>query len=283
MSFAILAQERPVRRFALALALFTLIPAANLHAVPPVGPTPEPATTNGNGTVTRRGRQNMNANGMHIQNDEPLVTDMTQEVLERLQREGQQWIHGREGEVEELSVKLAGSPSKTVVIEGNPQTGRTGVMEEWIRVNPDAHVFRLNISKLALMGSVEASVAFKTELARLARENSKASGSHKVVLFIDNLAALEKGDPPIVRTLWELVQGGNNLFKVIESHESTTTTQVRKNTTYTNLNEIVEVMGVKPPEYNMVYDFLLRNKPAYETSKVKISLGRHRRNRPALP
>ena len=100
------------------------------------------------------------ATSIHLDNEE-VATNFNNEVRDRVAQNGGQYIFGREQEADDLRQQLIDSDAHVVAVLGEPKSGRTGVIDQFVQMNPDFVVKRLNLKKLSLLNEVEATVSLK--------------------------------------------------------------------------------------------------------------------------
>jgi len=214
-----------------------------------------------------------------ITNNEPFLWDMNAEVAKKLEQNGNiPYITGRNAEVDDLETQLALSDGHAVVIKGSPKSGRTGVMEEFVRLHPGDKAYRLNLDKLSFLSDVDASFELKKLIIQLETENVKAANAtnpsdrYRVYLFIDNLASLQTANiTPPIQTLWSQITRHANLNFVIESETSFINDQMSNpKSGFTSLKNDVKTLEVKPPQYNEVLNDLLRNRNSYNLTTTAL-------------
>jgi ATP-dependent Clp protease ATP-binding subunit ClpB len=247
------------------LSLFSL----SARAAETPNATPTQTSTAGIPPVAPSQYNPLNADS--IPTNAPPWIDMTKEVLQRVQDRGGQYILGRDQEVRALDEKLATSEASTVIIQGNSGSGRTGLIEEYIRQHPQDQILRLNGEYLRGKNELEATQAFKDILFKVEGMNKAAAGQRRVILFIDNLAALQQGNimQPI-QALWEQVAWKQNLYKIIEADAETVGTAVKTNK-FSNLKNLVDILPILPPEYDSVLARLMNERSRWESNGLKLS------------
>ncbi|MBX3022980.1 MAG: AAA family ATPase [Bdellovibrionales bacterium] len=206
---------------------------------------------------------------------EPDFENLNDIIRDRVKQRGGQYILGRETEVNLLEDKLAIADSHTVVVQGEAGSGRTGLVEEFVRQNmiknPEDKVVRLNLRNLDLKSEANATQSLKRILIQLEQENIERKGQSRVILVIDNLSALLKGEllQPI-SALREFIAREGRLFTIIEGDMLTVKEQITKGK-YAKLQNSVEVIEVKPPTYDAVVARLMSDKAQLQRSNISIS------------
>lgn len=150
--------------------------------------------------------------------------NLSQQVAARAEREGQ-WVRERQVEVERLEDGLVISDSHTVILDGD---GKTGVVEEFARQNPQDMVISLNNDHLINLNEQDSASQLKAELTRLAqmagRNQPTAGGtSARVIFHIPDLKLLMKGAilSPL-DAVWDRIGANKNLYFIIESRPEVT-------------------------------------------------------------
>lgn len=184
-----------------------------------------------------------------------ITTNISQQIQERAEREGQ-WIQGRQVEVENLEDGLVISESRTVILEGD---GKTGVLEEYLRQNPQDLAFSINNDYLVNLNEADSVTQLKAELNRLAQlaGEAQASGA-KVILHIPDLKLLMKG--AIITPLdavWDRIGANKNLHFVIESTPAVTEEAFKRAKLPEIRNRIVR-QTVLPGSLEAVTDYAYR-------------------------
>lgn len=269
---------KPAVRLLAALMLIFAVAAS-------AAPTRNDRTQTSDGNYVQPGKGGPTPPSTSIEIQEPLVFDMNQEVQAKVKQfgitsdqaddDGQtgQYIFGRDDEAKELDEKLKESDGHFVAIQGDPKTGRTGVVEEFVRLHPQDKVFRLNLKKLSLLNEIDATTQLQQLIVDLEKQNIAAK-PNRVILYVENLAVLQKGSVmhPIA-ALWEQVVRGANLNFIVEADPATLSAELKPNdkSTFKNLIDLVETMEVKPPSYDAVVSYLLRYRSNLQKSGVTIS------------
>lgn len=198
-----------------------------------------------------------------------VLVNFSSEVRERVEREGQ-YVVGRESEAEALDEKVSGR-GKTVTVQGESGSGRTALVEEWIRLHPDVTVNRIDATVFATMDATDAAASLKTALLDLEKQNGADSGKRHV-LYIDSLSVLQvghgSGEAVPLNELWTQINRGINVPVIIESDKKTFE-KVISESRYQNLNDLIDVLVVKAAHFDAVVAHLRRSRSQLEQSGAK--------------
>lgn len=201
---------------------------------------------------------------------EPILVNFSNEVRERVARDGQ-YVIGRESEAEALDGKLSGR-GRTVAIQGKDGSGRTALVEEWIRINSGVDVHRVDTAKISTMDATDVAASLKAALLELERKNANAADGRRAVLYIDRLSNLQvghgSGEAVPLNELWTQVNRGIDVPVIIETDEATLTKAI-KESRYQGLDQMIDTLIIKPASFDAVVAFLRRNRPKLEQSGAK--------------
>ncbi len=191
---------------------------------------------------------------------EDYVENMTHRVLRQAEEGRIQPAIGRETELVQLQLALD-EKARTALVVGDPKSGKTTLVHQYILQNPQNPVYRLKMDKFFELRSKEDQTRMLKSVILHLEQTARNTTTGQVILYVENTGYLAQGAFEQLRpvgALIEAIAGGRQLPMILEMDAQTHAQNFFNNKV---IYERVTTVEIKSATYDAVITHLRRIKP----------------------
>jgi len=228
----------------------------------------QPRTETGSGGGSNDGDNRSllrNRQGARQVNPETFIDFLYSDTIRREINEGRRTpIMGRDDEVMRISNGLD-DMNRVVAVQGDPKSGRSAAVDQYIYLNPSDTVYRVKSKELSELQPPSERARVMNEIIKLIEARAAANrGQGRLVMYVDNLPLLDIGhlaDYKASKSIVQAVAQGRDIGMILETDARTMTLLGQENQHFKSVAKVIEL---RPAELDPILDYLRRERAALE-------------------